>query len=409
VNRGKARAALAAQGEAAVAVTDVVRSGWHGTALWLMPLLAIVLPGVSLVRAATLPDDRVDVEYSRYSGGGADIDVPMVLVRKRVADKVSLTGHYVVDNVSGASIDVQVAASPYRETRKEYFAGIDYLHEKTIMSLSYIRSSENDREGDTVSASVSQEFFGNMTTLSFGASTTSDDISKTGDSAFSESMTSKSISIGVSQVLSRNALLSLDFQETSDEGYLQNPYRFVRVRGFEGSTPVNNLRPEVYPNVRTSDAYALSLRYYLPYRAAVRAEYRYFRDTWGIRANTYLLGYTHPWKQWVFDGLLRYYEQGEADFYYDALLVDHQYTYQARDKELSDMESLTLGLKASYELPYRWWSAIDRTIVSMHFDHIRYDYNNFRDLRATNDTNWGNEPLYGFNANVVRLCLSFRF
>jgi hypothetical protein len=394
-----------ARAEAAVAATSS-RHRMMRVAAWLAPVLLL---GAVSCRAAVLPEDRVDLKIGRYAGGGVDIDVPMVLVRKKIGDKVSVSGRYVVDKVSGASIDVQVAASPYTEKRTEYMAGVDYLHEKTIMSLGYIKSTENDRDGDTVTAGVSQEIFGNMTTVSFGVSTTSDEITKTGQSDFSESMTSQSVSIGISQVITKNALLSLDFQEITDEGYLQNPYRFVRVRGFSGSTLVNDLRPELYPEVRTSDAYALRGKYYLPYRAAIHAEYRTFRDTWDIGADTYLLGYTHPWKQWVFDGLIRYYRQSEADFYYDALLVDHQYTYQARDKELSDMESLSLGVKASYELPYHWWSVIDRTIVSFHFDHIRYDYNNFRDLRATNDSNWGNEPLYGFSANVMRLYLSFRF
>jgi hypothetical protein len=399
-----------AQVEAVVAATSTRRRMMPvRTCRLALAMVPVLLLGAISCRAAVLPEDRVDLKVSQYTGGGVDIDVPMVLVRKKIGDKVSVSGRYVVDNVSGASIDVQVAASSYTEKRKEYMAGVDYLHEKTIMSLGYIKSTENDHDGDTVTAGVSQEFFGNMTTVSFGVGRTSDEITKTGDSDFSESMTSQSISIGVSQVITKNALLSLDFQEITDEGYLQNPYRFVRVRGFSGSTLVNDLRPELYPEVRTSDAYALRGKYYLPYRAAIHAYYRTFRDTWDIGADTYELGYTHPWKEWVFDGLVRYHRQSAADFYYDSLLVDHQYTFQARDKELSDMESLSLGVKASYELPYHWWSAIDRTIVSFHFDHIRYDYNNFRDLRATNDSNWGNEPLYGFSANVMRLYLSLRF
>jgi hypothetical protein len=396
--------------EAAVVATSTRRRMMRIVICWrvliLVPaLLFVAMPG----RAAVLPEDRVDVKYGGYTGGGVDINVPMVLVRKKIGDKVSVSGKCVIDNVSGASIDVQVAASPYKEKRTEYTAGVDYLHEKTIMSLGYIKSTENDNDGDTITAGVSQEFFGNMTTVSFGFSRTSDEITKTGDPGFSENMSSQSISVGVSQVITKNALLSLDFQEISDEGYLQNPYRFVRVRGFSGGTLVNDLRSEIYPRVRTSDAYALRGRYYLPYRAAVFAGYRSFRDTWNIGADTYELGYTHPWKQWTFDGSVRYYRQGAADFYYDSLLVDKQYTYQARDKELSDMESQSIGLKASYDLPYHWWSAIDRTIISLHFDHIRYDYNDFRDLRATDGTNWGNEPLYGFSANVWRLYFSFRF
>lgn len=368
------------------------------------------------VHGAVLPEDRVDIEYSNYTGGGVDIDGPMVLVRKKVGDKVSVSGHYVVDNVSGASIDVQVAASPYTEKRTEYSLGVDYLNDKTIMSLGYISSEENDHDGDTFSAGVSQEFFGNMTTVSFGFSRTSDDLTKTGTPEFEAQMTSQSFSVGVAQVITKNALVSLEFQEVTDEGFLRNPYRFVRVWNGEGDgvgdpASDDNLVNEKYPDVRTSDAYALRGSYYLPYRAAIQAEYRTFRDTWDISSDTYFIGYTHPWKAWTFDASLRYYAQSEADFFFDYLEVEDQYTYYGRDKELSDMDSLTLGVKATYELPYHWWSAIDRTLISLHVDHLKFSYDNFRDIRGTQtaDNGFGNEPLYEFSVNVIRLYLSFRF
>ena len=383
-------------------------------------LRTLVLAALALLAlplcAATLPEDRVDIEYSNYAGGGTDIDGPMVLVRKKVGDKVSVSGHYVVDNVSGASIDVQVAASPYTEKRTEYMLGVDYLHDKTIMSLAYVSSEENDHDSGTVSAGMSQEFFGNMTTVSFSVSRTADDLTKTGAPDFEERMTSQGASIGVSQVITKNMLLAFSFEEITDEGYLQNPYRFTRVWNGEGDgigdiASDDVLVPERYPEVRTSDAYALRGSYYLPYRAAILAEYRTYRDTWDIASDTLLLAYTHPWREWIFDASIRYYDQSEADFYYDLLLVDGQYTFQGRDKELSDMDSLTLGVKATYDLPYRWWSAIDRTLITLHFDHMKFNYDNFRDIRGSNTAEYGfgNEPLYQFSVNVVRLYLSFRF
>ena len=66
------------------------------------------------------------------------------------------------------------------------------------------------------------------------------------------------------------------------------------------------LAREIYPRTRTSNAVALNARYYLPYRAAVHGGYRFFTDTWGIGANTFELGYTHPIRQWIFDVGYRY-------------------------------------------------------------------------------------------------------
>ena len=62
--------------------------------------------------ATVLPEERADVLYHLYDGGGVQIDGPSVLVRKQVGKSVSLVGNYYVDVVSSASIDVITTASP---------------------------------------------------------------------------------------------------------------------------------------------------------------------------------------------------------------------------------------------------------------------------------------------------------
>ena len=53
-------------------------------------------------------------------------------------------------------------------------------------------------------------------------------------------------------------------------------------------------------------------------RAAASASYRYFDDTWGVRAHTAELGYTQPISNlWILEGRLRYYTQHRATFYSD--------------------------------------------------------------------------------------------
>ncbi|MCG8538200.1 MAG: DUF3570 domain-containing protein, partial [Pseudomonadales bacterium] len=123
--------------------------------------------GASL-QAAVLPEDRADVMYHSYDGGDITIDGPAVLVRKGVTDDISVSAQYYVDEISSASIDVMVVASPYTEERTEYTVGADYLINKTIISAGYTNSSENDYEADTYSLGVSQDFFGDLSTLSLG-------------------------------------------------------------------------------------------------------------------------------------------------------------------------------------------------------------------------------------------------
>jgi hypothetical protein len=57
--------------------------------------LTAVLQSVS---AGVLPDDRADLMYHSYDGGGVKIDGPSLLVRKQVSDNFSVFGNYYVDS-----------------------------------------------------------------------------------------------------------------------------------------------------------------------------------------------------------------------------------------------------------------------------------------------------------------------
>ena len=88
-------------------------------------VLLLVTLAMPAARAAVLPDDRADVLYHRYEGGGVTIDGPSVLVRKKFAEKYSVSANLYVDMVSSASIDVVTTASPNEETRTQASLGAD--------------------------------------------------------------------------------------------------------------------------------------------------------------------------------------------------------------------------------------------------------------------------------------------
>ena len=81
-----------------------------------------MLSALLLVRVAcadVLPDDRADLFYSKYSGGGMDITGESVLVRKKFTENFAVEGSYFIDKVSGASIDVLSQASQIKDERKQ--------------------------------------------------------------------------------------------------------------------------------------------------------------------------------------------------------------------------------------------------------------------------------------------------
>lgn len=374
----------------------------------LLTVLAVAAPAV----AGVLPDDRADVLYHLYDGGGVTIDGPSVLLRKKVGKSFSFSGNYYVDMVSSASIDVVTTASPYEEERTQIGVGMTYLHANTTMNVGYTTSEENDFDAETVAFSVSQDMFGDLTTVTLSYALGDNTVGNILDENFSEEADRQQYAVGISQILTRNLIAGFDFEVITDEGFLNNPYRSVRFLNDTGSG--FGFQSEVYPNTRTSSAAAIRGRYFLPYRAAVHAEYRYFEDTWGIQAHTGEIGYTHPWKMGLtFDLKYRYYTQTEADFFSDLFPRQDAQNFMARDKELSRFNNTLIRFGVRKDFLEGGWKFVERGSVTLFWDHVTYDYENFRDIRERLDANGqplflpGEEPLYTFDADVVQLFVSF--
>jgi hypothetical protein len=377
--------------------------------LVLMPtLLLALLGGVSSVNAAVLPEDRADIMYHRYEGGGVTIDGPAIMLRKKTSDTVALSAYYYVDTVSGASIDVIATASAYTETRNEARFGVDYLAGDSIISVNYAQSDEDDYNAKAMSFGIAHDTFGGMTTLSMEAGLGNDDVSRNGDESFKATVRRFNYKLGWSQILASNWISALNIQLDQDEGFLNNPYRSVRYR--DASQPLGfAYQSEVYPATRNALAIGLVNKVYLPYRAAVTLSLRHYQDSWDIRAFDAELEYVHPLTtHWILEAKLRFYDQGQADFYQDLFDFKDQQNYLARDKELSKFSNITLGLGASYQLAaWSIWPQVTPELT-LQWDHIRFDYANFRNVTVTS-AEAGLEPLYQFDANVFRAFFSLYF
>ncbi|MEM7562100.1 MAG: DUF3570 domain-containing protein [Pseudomonadota bacterium] len=357
-------------------------------------------------QAAVLPEERGDILYHSYDGGGATIDGPAVLVRKNFGESVSVGVNHYVDNVTSASIDVVVNASEYTENREENTLSVDYLNEKTTISFGYTKSIENDFDATTLNLGISQEMFGDLTTLTVGFALGDNIIGQNGDDDFEETAEVRSYRLSLTQILTKKLIMSFAFDTTTDEGFLNNPYRVVRYR--DPVSPVGYLfQPEVYPQTRTSNAFAIRANYYLEQHAAIHTGYRFFTDSWGIEASTYELGYILPYgEDWIFEASFRFHDQGEADFYSDLFPFQDAQNFLARDKEMSSFSSTTIGAGVSWEFG-RAWEKIERGALSLNIDWIQFDYDNFRDL--TDDSPVGTESLYEFDATVIRAFASIWF
>ena len=368
-------------------------------------LLAVAVLCAFDATAADLAPDRADLLYHRYEGDGATIDGPALLVRKRIGKQFAVSGKYYVDSVTSASVDVVATASPYTEERKEAGVGVEYVNGKTRVTAGLSSSDENDFTARSAAITISQDIFGDLTTVTMSYGRGDDEVHRRGDDNFSADVDRQIYGLGISQIVTKDLIMGLTFEGITDEGFLNNPYRQVRYadptseRGFE-------YQFERYPNTRTSAAVALRARYYLDYRAAVYSEYRYFSDTWDITAHTAEIGYTHPWKdRFIFDVKLRGYRQNEANFYRDIFARIDEQNFLARDKELSSFSNRTLRLGVTYLFAQNGWGILDRGSVNVTYDRIQFDYDNFRNVPAGGPA--GEEPLFAFDADVVQVYLSF--
>ena len=370
-----------------MAATKAAIGLWHR----LLALFGGVLGGVFGIaggaRAVDLPENKAEALFHSYSGGGVNAYGPAFLVRKSIFDKVSLTGTYYLDAVSNASIDVVTSASPYHETRHEFGLSADYVYRDAQITFGLMTSHEPDYTANTGSVDVTQEVFGGMTTVALGFSRGSDKVLKHNSPEFRDSARHWQYRLGVTQILTPRWLASVNFEALADDGYLQSPYRVARVFGAAV--------PERDPRTRTGRAVKFRLVGDLGHRDSMHVEYRYFRDTWDIKAHTAEIGYSRYFgENWLADTFFRYYTQTHALFYSDN--ATSETTYVSRNRQLSSFNDIGLGGRLSWTMrhvPGRYDVKLNGS-----YEYTRFKFKDFTDLR--------DGSLYGYASSVVQVYLS---
>jgi hypothetical protein len=364
-----------------------LRERWRG-------LLGTALAGSAVPgTAATLPDDRAEATYHVYDGGGVRATGPALLVRKSLGDRVALSAQYYVDAVSNASIDVVTTASPFKEKRIATDFGADWLVGNTTLSLAYNRSEEPDYIAEGVGLDVATEVYGGMTTVSLGFTRARDLVGQKLAQGWIDRALHWQYRAGVTQILSPRWLVSLNAEAVSDEGYLGSPYRAARV--FGAAVPERN------PRTRSSRAVKLrsinDTSAIVP-RSSFRAEYRYYWDTWDVKAHTTEIGVAkHLGTRYTVEALVRRYSQTKALFYSDNAQAETLFV--SRNRQLSTFSTTAIGAKLTATWPGA--TAGTELRVTGSVERKQFRFSDFTDLRT-------GRP-YAYDANVLQLVVSGSF
>jgi hypothetical protein len=240
--------------------------------------------------------------------------------------------------MSGATIEDKrfaavAKARQYRETGKHSF----------VLG----GSTENDYLSLSAGGDIEWEFDSRRTTIATGALYSRDELSPT--DARSERFPNRpeggdknlvTAFVGLTQVLDSQAVAQWSLSYTFADGFLSDPYKQAYVAG--------SVIPENRPGTRHQFAISAKLRqYWDKLRGALHLDGRYFRDDWGVQADTVEIAwYQNIGERFKLAPSVRWYEQGRAEFYRPYFTVTRDDGFYSSDYRLSAYGALSYRLSA---------------------------------------------------------------
>jgi hypothetical protein len=251
---------------------------------------------------------------------------------------VSNAGGTPVQSVSGASVSDRRRATDVKLAKR-----IDDL----TLAVSRAVSNEEDYHSHAFGLEAKLDLAGRNTTLAAGYGRSIDRVGSRDDATLDERRDTHEYSVGLTQVLSQDAVVQSNLLWSRGRGYFNNPY-LSTVTFYPGAL-LPALMLDTRPDSRDSLAWLTRYRLHFPARhATLQADYRYFRDDWGIRSHTLEMA----WSQDLREGLavrpaLRWYSQTAAGFY-SPLVPRPQPALLSSDQRLAAFGGVSPSVRLSW-------------------------------------------------------------
>jgi hypothetical protein len=310
---------------------------------------------------------RASTEVSAYSDTDA-VHVLSPTIAGSIADPVagwSVSGRYLVDAVSAASVDiVSTASRHWFEVRHVGSLSADVKAGPAGLSLAGGLSREPDYLSVGGGGTVSLEMLDKNLTPFVAVSYGHDDVGRTGmPKSLWKTMQKGTVQLGATFVVDQATIASLSVDAIFERGYLAKPYRYVPLfaPGVPAQVPpgasidlVNEkrlpLRPaDALPDAR--DRFALSGR--IAHRfdgSTLRLDQRVYHDSWGAWASTtdgrFIIDAGQRLRLWPH---ARFHIQTGIDLWQRAYLAPAANgipIYRTGDRELGPLHTTTAGVGA---------------------------------------------------------------
>lgn len=333
----------------------------------LAPAVAVVLGGSAAASSPARADwsGGADGRTSLYQDTSrTTIATTVVNARVSPNDRLTVSGHYLVDIITSASVDVISSATtkaqcsiavptttptcqqaPFHDTRHEGEVGVAYADGTHTASLGYVYSVENDWRSHSFSGGYSNDYLSHRLTLGLGGSFTTNAVGRSHDENFHRSQKQASLSFDVGIVGSKRDLITLDYSIVYVTGFQASPYRNAF---FLDATVPGQLigTPEVVPSERFRHAVAVRWNHHLFHDVALKSHLRGYTDSWGVLSGTAGTEYVVGIREIELGVFARGYAQTAARFYQDTYA--HRQLYMTSDRKLSPMIDAFGGLRLAW-------------------------------------------------------------
>lgn len=361
-------------------------------------LLAAVAPGAA--QAETAPEQGLVatklLDYQDRQPGlkRTHVRAPSAYLLLPIRDEWALEASAVSDSVSGASPRYHTAvsgASKQVERRRAGDVKLTRYEPRHSWHVGAAGSDENDFHSLALSGGATLSSEDNNRTYSLAAALTRDRISATNNPGLHERRRTLQLSVGLAQNLSERDVVQGTLSFSRGRGFYDDPYKF----------------PDHRPDHRNQLAAVLRWNHHVEsLGASLRSGYRYYGDSFGIRAHTLDVEWVQPLGERIrLTPALRYHSQRAARFYFDPVYdtgLGEPFppgwtpgTVASADQRLSGFGALGLSLKVDVKLDAAW-------SVDFKIDH-------YAQRGAWRLGGSGSPGLAPFSARWLQAGLSYRF
>ena len=228
-------------------------------------------------------------------------------------DLVSGASPETVSNIGGSPVQVMSGASIKDRRHLADFKVSRRMGEVTL-GVSRSFSEEFDYRSHAHGMELRWDLNERNTTLAVGYGQAADQIGSSLDRTLDERRDTREYLLGVTQVLSRVAVVQSTLTATRGRGWYSDPYKQTRTFYRDGPP---GFMFDTRPASRDTLAWVSRYRRHFPGAdGTLQAEYRYFSDDWDVRAHSIDVAWQQSFgERWALRPAIRYHTQDAARFY----------------------------------------------------------------------------------------------